>query len=84
MYRFHPDVVARVQALSAPSQAAQHGAIRAKVRLLTGQLKAEKDLGILSPHEPEENDAAGLASFVWKCGHGFTPAQERESTSGAS
>jgi AcrR family transcriptional regulator len=44
MYRFHPDVVARIQALSAPSQTAQHDAIRAKVRLLTGQLKAEKDL----------------------------------------
>ena len=44
MYRFHTDVVARVQALSAPSRAAQQGAIRAKVRLLTGQLKAGKDL----------------------------------------
>jgi len=27
-------------------------------------LKAEKDLGILSPQEPEENDAAGLAFFM--------------------
>jgi hypothetical protein len=44
MYRFHSDVVARLQALSAPSRAAQQGAIRAKVRLLAGQLKAEKDL----------------------------------------
>ena len=44
MYRFHADVVARIQALSAPKRAAQHGALITKVQILNRQLKAEKEL----------------------------------------
>jgi hypothetical protein len=44
MYRFHAEVVARIQALSAPKRNARQDALNAKVRLLTQQLKAEREL----------------------------------------
>lgn len=44
MYRFHADIVARIQALSDPQRAAQQNVLRAKVRLTARQLKAEKEL----------------------------------------
>jgi phage I-like protein len=44
MYRFHPEVVARIQALSAPMRAAQRDTLRAKARLLGRQLQAEREL----------------------------------------
>ena len=40
MYRFHAEVVARIQGLSAPQRTARQGAFHAKVRLLTQQLAA--------------------------------------------
>jgi hypothetical protein len=44
MYRFHSEVVARIQALSSPQRNARHDALHAKVRLLAQQLKAEREL----------------------------------------
>lgn len=44
MYRFHTDVVAQIQALSAPKQAAAQDTLPTKLRLLVRQLKSEKDL----------------------------------------
>lgn len=44
MYRFHADVVARIQALSDPQHAAQQNTLRAKVGLTTRQLRAEREL----------------------------------------
>lgn len=44
MYRFHTDVVERIQALSAPKRAMQQNVLRTKVQLLDRQLKAEKNL----------------------------------------
>lgn len=44
MYRFHIDVVAQIQALSAPKQAARQDALRTKTRLLAQQLRSEKEL----------------------------------------
>jgi hypothetical protein len=36
---------------------------------VVGAFQPEKNLGILSPRDPEENDAAGLEFFMWACGH---------------
>jgi AcrR family transcriptional regulator len=44
MYRFHGDVVARIQALSDPRRNTRQDALHAKVRLLAQQLKAEREL----------------------------------------
>lgn len=44
MYRFHAEVVARIQTLSAPKRNARQDALHAKVRLLTQRLKAEREL----------------------------------------
>jgi hypothetical protein len=44
MYRFHTDVVAQIQALSAPKQTVRQDALRTKMRLLAQQLRSEKDL----------------------------------------
>lgn len=44
MYRFHTDVVSRIQALSAPRRTSRRDALCAKMRLLSRQLKAERDL----------------------------------------
>lgn len=44
MYRFHSDVVAQIQALSAPKQIARQDALRTKMRLLSQQLQSEKEL----------------------------------------
>jgi AcrR family transcriptional regulator len=44
MYRFHAEVVARIQGLSAPQRTARQGALHAKVRLLTQQLEAQREL----------------------------------------
>jgi hypothetical protein len=44
MYRFHGEVVAQIQALSGPERTARQDALRKKLELLAGQLRAEKDL----------------------------------------
>ncbi len=44
MYRFHAEVVARIQGLSAPKQHVRQDAVHAKVRLLGQQLKSEREL----------------------------------------
>lgn len=44
MYRFYPDVVARIQALSAPSRTLRRDMLHTKIQMLTRLLKAEKDL----------------------------------------
>jgi len=44
MYRFHPEIVGRIQALAAPKRATQQETLRAKLRLLCRHLQAERDL----------------------------------------
>lgn len=44
MYRFHADVVLRIQPLANSKRALHQNAMQTKVRLLARQLKAEKDL----------------------------------------
>jgi hypothetical protein len=54
LYRSHRGVVLRIQALSGEAQDKRHAQLDAKIRLLSGQLKAEKTLTRALAHAAAE------------------------------